>query len=92
MLNLFLNNYIEKMLGKAEYAYDNETKSWCVVLDDLPGVYAQADSVEQARQQMAEVIEDYIIVSLRQNNKLPFFNKKSISSPKQKVESNIAYA
>ncbi|MFH1890745.1 MAG: type II toxin-antitoxin system HicB family antitoxin [Candidatus Kuenenbacteria bacterium] len=90
MLNLFLNNYIEKMLGKAKYTYDEQTKSWCVVLNDLPGAYAQADSVEKARQQMAEVIEDYVIINLRQNNRLPFFNKESVLP--QKVESNMVYA
>ena len=76
MLNLFINNYIEGMLKKVRYEYDQEAKSWCAILKELPGVYAQADTVEEARQQVAEVIEDYLIVSLRENQKLPSFNKK----------------
>ena len=76
MLNLFINNYIEKMLKKVKYEYDEETKSWCAILKELPGVYAQADSVEDVRQQVAEVIEDFIIVSLQKEHKLPSFNKK----------------
>ena len=76
MLNLFINNYIEKMLNKVKYEYDEKTKSWCAILKELPGVYAQADTIEEARQQIAEVIEDYIIVNLQRNHKLPAFNKK----------------
>lgn len=75
MLNLFINNYIEKMLKKVQYEYDEETKSWCAILKDLPGVYAQADNVEEAREQIAEVIEDYIIVSLQKHQELPAFKK-----------------
>ncbi|MEA2065418.1 MAG: type II toxin-antitoxin system HicB family antitoxin [Patescibacteria group bacterium] len=75
MLNLFINNYIEQMLKKVRYEYDQETKSWCAILKELPGVFAQADTVEEARQQVAEVIEDYLIVSLQKNHKLPDFNK-----------------
>ncbi|MFH1412672.1 MAG: DUF1902 domain-containing protein [bacterium] len=76
MLNLFINNYIEKMLKKVRYEFDEETKSWCAVLKELPGVYAQADTVEEVRQQVAEVIEDYIIISLQNNHNLFAFEKK----------------
>ncbi|MFH1192421.1 MAG: DUF1902 domain-containing protein [bacterium] len=82
MLNLFINNYIEKMLKKVQYEYDAETKSWCAILKDLPGVYAQADNIEDARQQVAEVIEDYIIVSLQKHQELAVF----------KENKNIIYA
>jgi len=75
MLNLFINNYIEKMLKKVKYQYDENTKSWCAILEELPGVYAQADTVEAVRQQVAEVIEDYIIVSLQKNQELKSFKK-----------------
>ncbi|MFH1412916.1 MAG: type II toxin-antitoxin system HicB family antitoxin [bacterium] len=76
MLNLFINNYVEKMLKKVRYEFDKETKSWCAILKELPGVYAQADTVEEVRQQAAEVIEDYVIVSLQNSHNLPAFKKK----------------
>ena len=38
---------------------------WHFVIQSLPGAYAQADSVEQARAKLAEVIEDYFIVALQ---------------------------
>lgn len=74
-MKLYIAHYIENLLRKAEYEYDNETKSWCASVKELPGVYAQADTVEQTREQLAEVIEDYILVNLRENQPLPGFKK-----------------
>ena len=62
-MKLYIAEYIENILRKAEYEYDQETKSWCASAGDLPGAYAQAGSVEEAREQLTEVIEDYILTS-----------------------------
>lgn len=74
-MKLYITQYIENLLRKAEYEYDKETKSWCASVADLPGAYAQADTVEETRGQLAEVIEDYILVSLREKQFLPGFKK-----------------
>lgn len=72
-MGLFISSYIENFLKKAKYEYDEETKSWCASVKDLPGVYAQADSVEETREQLAEVIEEYILISLQERRTLPGF-------------------
>lgn len=74
-MKLFIASYIEKFLRKANYEYDEKTKTWCASVDDLPGAYAQADTVEEVREQLAEVIEDYILVSLQEKQALPRFKK-----------------
>lgn len=74
-MKLYITQYIENLLHKAEYEYDEKTKSWCASVKDLPGAYAQADTVEQVREELAEVIEDYILVSLREKHSLPGFKK-----------------
>lgn len=79
-MNLYIANYIEKLLKKAKYEYDKETKSWCASVKDLPGAYAQADSVEKAREQLAEVIEDYILVSIQEKQTLPRFKKLTLAN------------
>jgi len=76
-MRLYITNYIENLLRKAEYEYDGETKSWCASVKDLPGAYAQADTVEEVREQLAEVIEDYILVSLQEKTPLPGFKQVS---------------
>jgi len=74
-MKLFINSYIEKLLKKANYEYDKQTKNWCASLDILPGAYAQAETVEGTREQLAEVIEDYILISLHEHHSLPNFKK-----------------
>ena len=77
-MKLYITQYIENLLRKAKYEYDEKTKSWCASLKELPGAYAQADTVEEVRSQLAEVIEDYILVSLRERQILPGFKKLSL--------------
>ena len=62
-MELYLVNYINGMLKKANYEYDSATNSWCGSVDELPGVYAQANTLEEARAELAEVIEEYVFVS-----------------------------
>lgn len=76
-MKLYITQYIENLLRKAEYEYDKETKSWCASVKNLPGAYAQADSVEQTREQLAEIIEDYILLSIQEKQPLPNFKKLS---------------
>ena len=78
-MKLYIAQYIKNLLRKAEYEYDPGTKSWCASVKDLPGAHAQADTVEEVRSQLAEVIEDYILVSLRERHRLPGFNLKRLS-------------
>ena len=72
-MELFLIEYINKMLKKAKYEYDPATNSWCASVDELPGVYSQADTIEDARSELAEVIEEYVFVSLQEGHPLPEF-------------------
>ena len=74
-MKLYITQYVENLLRRAEYEYDKETKSWCASVKNLPGAYAQADTIEEVREQLAEVIEDYILVSLQEKHPLPGFKK-----------------
>lgn len=78
-MKLFINTYIENFLRKARYEYDEHTKSWCASVKELPGAYAQADTIEETRERLAEVIEDYILVSLHERQFLPGFKKLPLS-------------
>lgn len=72
-MNLYIMSYIETMLRQANYEFDEQTKSWCASVDALPGAYAQADTVEDVRAELAEVIEEYVLVSLQEGHPLPEF-------------------
>lgn len=75
-MKLFITSYIGNLLRQANYEYDEETKSWCASVDSLPGAYAQADSVEEVREELASVIEDYIILTLKEGRELPNFTRE----------------
>jgi len=72
-MELYLIKYINKMLKKTNYEYDSATNSWCASVDELPGVYAQADTIEDVRSELAEIIEEYVFVSLQEGHPLPEF-------------------
>jgi predicted RNase H-like HicB family nuclease len=75
IMKLLIIDYIESLLKNAEYEYDKDTQSWCASIEELPGAYAQANSVEEARRQLTEVIEDYILVSLQKGHSLSGFKR-----------------
>lgn len=72
---MLVASLIEQNLKKARYEYDAKAKVWCAWTPALPGAYAQGSSVEEARQTLAEVIEDYIIVSLQSGKGKKLFGK-----------------
>lgn len=86
-MKLFLNSYVEEVLKKARYEYGEATDSWCASVDILPGAYAQADTLEEARNQLAEVIEEYILVSIADGDDLPIIDNLDFSFvfKKQKI-------
>lgn len=72
-MELFLAKYIEKALEKATYEYDESVKQWAAWIEEVPGVYAQASTVEAARKELASVLEDYVLLSLSEGKRVPGF-------------------
>ena len=64
-----------KFLGRARCEYDSTSKDWWFWVALLPGMYVQVKAVEDARAQLAEVSEGYILVSVRRGRTLPGFQK-----------------
>ncbi len=62
------------MLTKATYKYDESVKRWAAWINEVPGVYAQAPTIEEARKDLASVLEDYVLVSLSEGKRVPGFN------------------
>ena len=76
------SKYIEKMLARATYEYDESVKQWAAWIDEVPGVYAQEPTVEGARKELASVLEDYILVSLSEGRRVPGFTFSKLSKPR----------
>ena len=71
-----LQQFIESKLLAAQYEYDPSVKQWVGWVRGFPGIYSQAGTVEAARQELAEMIEEYILSSLREKKRVKgfFFN------------------
>jgi len=62
--------YIQKALEKAEYKrLDNGT--WFAEIPGFEGVWANRGTVEECRQELSEVLEEWLILKLRDGDPIP---------------------
>ena len=65
-----LVEYIQKTLENAKYKkLDNET--WFVEIPGFEGVWANGKSVEECRKELVEVLEEWVILKIRDNDPIP---------------------
>jgi len=77
-----INQYIEKQLKKAKYKIlDDET--YFGEISGLKGVWASAKTLEDCRNELREVLEDWILLKVRDGERIPGFkiqfDKRSVS-------------
>jgi predicted RNase H-like HicB family nuclease len=65
-----LTQYIQAAMRRATYEILADT-SFYGEIPDLPGVYANASTLEACRDQLQEVLEGWIILGLRLGHSLP---------------------
>ncbi|MFA6006573.1 MAG: hypothetical protein WC764_02490 [Candidatus Paceibacterota bacterium] len=65
-MKLLTQQYVENRLAQAAYEYDKAVKAWVGWIDSVPGVIAQAKTLEGVRNDLAEILEERLIASLRQ--------------------------
>ena len=73
-MELKLSNYINNLLKKAHYEYDESVKAWAGWIRDFPGIYAQGKNVEEVRAELISTLEDYLLVNLKRGAKIPGFS------------------
>jgi predicted RNase H-like HicB family nuclease len=91
IINLFKNmtllqRYIQTALRKAKYNYDEETKSFIAVVEELPLCWGQGETHEEAREELENVIEGWILLSIQKGEKLPAINEVVIDIPYKQKE------
>ena len=69
-MDLNIVQYIEKLLQKAHYEYDQSVKDWVGWVAGYPGVYAQGRTVEEVRTDLASVLEDFLVMDLQEGKKI----------------------
>ena len=73
MTRLLFTEYIEKQLKNAVYTYDKSVSQWSAWIDGTPGVYAQAPTIEEARADLASLLEEFTLLAVREGQKIRGF-------------------
>ena len=80
---MFLD-YIEAAIKKAEYK-KLEDSTWFGEIPGFQGVWANASSVESCRSELLEVLEEWILLKIKDNDPLPPIGDINISIRKAAV-------
>ncbi len=67
-----LTEYLEKRLKKAKYKILRDG-SYFGKIPGLKGVWADGNTLENCRKELREVLEDWILLKVRNNEKIPGF-------------------
>jgi predicted RNase H-like HicB family nuclease len=65
-----LFEYIQKALEKAQYKI-LEDETWFAEIPDFEGVWANAKTVEECRHELMEVLEEWLILKIRDRDSIP---------------------
>ena len=72
-----ITEYISAALKKAEYKR-LEDGSWFAEIPGFDGVWANGETVEICRSELSEVLEEWLILKIRDNDPLPVVNGRQI--------------
>ncbi|MDP2969468.1 MAG: type II toxin-antitoxin system HicB family antitoxin [Deltaproteobacteria bacterium] len=65
-----LFEYIQKALEKAQYKI-LEDETWFAEIPGFEGVWANAKTVEECRHELMEVLEEWLILKIRDRDSIP---------------------
>ena len=66
-----LTNYLEAAMRHAQYEILSDDGSYYGEIPGFEGVYAHADQLERCRQELEEVLEEWILFRISRNLDLP---------------------
>jgi predicted RNase H-like HicB family nuclease len=66
-----LTKYIQAAMRRAKYEILEDDGSFYGHAPDLPGAWANADSLEECREELQEVVEEWIMLGIARHDPLP---------------------
>jgi predicted RNase H-like HicB family nuclease len=78
------DRYLQKALIRADYKV-LENGEWFVSIPGFDGVWANGESVEETRNELIEVLEEWLLLKLKDNDLIPFFDSLEITEEKEFV-------
>lgn len=77
-----LSQYIQAAMRQAKYEILSDDASFYGEIPGFQGVYANAETLEDCREELAEVLEEWIFLHLSDNTPLPVVNGLKLSVEK----------
>jgi len=81
-----LTQYIQAAMRQAKYEILSDDGSFYGEIPGFQGVWANAETLEDCRDELAEVLEEWIFLHLSDNTPLPVVNGLKLSVEKVPVE------
>ena len=75
-----LTAYITAALRNASYEILPEDEGYFGSIAGLEGVWAQAKNLEDCREELREVLEDWILLGLQRGHTLPVIDRVSLAA------------
>ena len=79
-----LTEYIQAALRKANYK-KLEDDSWFVEIPGFQGVWANGETVEECRHELCEVLEEWLILKIKDNDPIPVVDQFEIKIKEKAV-------
>ena len=77
-----LSQYIQAAMRQAKYEILSDDRSFYGEIPGFQGVYANAETLEDCREELAEVLEEWIFLHIADNTPLPVINGLKLSVEK----------
>jgi predicted RNase H-like HicB family nuclease len=66
--------YINAAMKKAHYEILPNNEGYFGKIEDLQGVWSNADSLEACREELKEVLEEWILLGIKMGHTIPIIN------------------
>jgi predicted RNase H-like HicB family nuclease len=81
-----IQNYINEALEKAKYEILGDTGEFYGEIPECRGVYATAATLEQCRNELIEVLDEWIVLRLRKNLGIPILEGIDLNIAQEEME------
>ena len=78
-----ITEYIEAALAKATYEIIQDEEPYYGEIPGLQGVWASGKTLEECRRNLAEAIEDWVLLSVAKGLPIPALGEVAIHLPKK---------
>jgi predicted RNase H-like HicB family nuclease len=77
-----INDYLHAAMRRASYEFLPNDKTYYGEIPGFEGVYATAENLEDCREELLSVLEDWILFSVSKNLSLPVIDNMSLEIKK----------